>query len=198
MTAPAFDPARTAVLAMDCQAAIVAAYVKPPEPYLERAVSVLAAARRARMAVIHVQVGFRPGMPEINARHGLFGTIKSDPQRQQMFEGTGGAVHPALGPEPGDLVVTKRRVSAFTGSDLDVLLRANEIETMVMFGIATSGVVLSTLLEASDADYRLFVVKDCCADLDQRLHAALVEGLFPSRATVVTTREFEESLASQG
>jgi nicotinamidase-related amidase len=79
--------------------------------------------------------------------------------------------------------VTKRRVSAFAGTDLEMILRANEIETLVLFGIVTSGVVLSTLLEASDADYWLFVVKDCCADLDQRLHAALVEGLFPSRAS---------------
>jgi len=48
---------------------------------------------------------------------------------------------------------------------------AKEIETIVLFGIATSGVVLSTLLEASDADYRLVVIEDCCADLDAELHA---------------------------
>jgi nicotinamidase-related amidase len=43
-----------------------------------------------------------------------------------------------------------------------MLLRANEIETIILFGIATSGVVLSTLLQASDADYRLVVIADCC------------------------------------
>jgi nicotinamidase-related amidase len=48
-----------------------------------------------------------------------------------------------------------------------------------MFGIATSGVVLSTLLEASDADYGLFVIEDCCADLDIELHSALIKRLFP-------------------
>jgi nicotinamidase-related amidase len=196
MTAPTFDSARTAMLAMDCQAAIVSVYVKPPEPFLERAVSVLAAARRAKMTVIHVQVGFRPGLPEINARHGVFGAIKSDPQRQKLFEGPGGAVHPALGPEPGDLVVTKRRVSAFTGSDLEVLLRANEIDTMVMFGIATSGVVLSTLLQAVDADYRTIIVGDCCVDSDADLHAALVERFFPKRGAVITAREFVEAAES--
>ena len=194
MTAVAFDPTRTAVLAMDCQAAIVAAYVKPPEPFLERAVSVLNAARRAKMTVIHVQVGFRPGLPEVNARHGLFGAIKNDPQRQKLFEGPAGAVHSALGPEAGDLVVTKKRVSAFTGSDLDVLLRANEIETLVMFGIATSGVVLSTLLQAVDADYRTVIVGDCCVDQDPELHAALVERFFPKRGRVISAREFVESV----
>ena len=83
-----------------------------------------------------------------------------------MFEGASGAIHPALGPESGDVVVTKRRVSAFAGTDLEIILRAKEIETLVLFGIATSGVVLSTLLEASDRDYRIAVVTDCCADLD--------------------------------
>jgi len=53
-----------------------------------------------------------------------------------------------------------------------MILRAKEIDTLVLFGIATSGVVLSTLLDASDADYRLIVVKDCCLDNDADVHAA--------------------------
>jgi hypothetical protein len=56
---------------------------------------------------------------------------------------------------------------------LDMILRAKEIHTIVMFSVAMSGVVLSTLLEASDADYRLVVVEDCCVDLDMELHSAL-------------------------
>ena len=74
-----------------------------------------------------------------------------------------------------------------------MLLRANGIDTLVLFGIATSGVVLSTILEASDADYRLFVIADCCADLDPVLHDALIERLFPKRADVVTAQAFVES-----
>jgi nicotinamidase-related amidase len=71
-----------------------------------------------------------------------------------------------------------------------MILRANHLDTLVLFGIATSGVVLSTLLEASDADFRLAVIKDCCADLDVGLHDALIERLFPSRATVVSAADF--------
>jgi nicotinamidase-related amidase len=59
-----------------------------------------------------------------------------------------------------------------------------------LFGIATSGVVLSTLLHAADGDYRLFVVKDCCADLDQDLHVNLVDKLFPRQASVVSAADF--------
>ena len=46
-----------------------------------------------------------------------------------------------------------------------MILRANDIDTLVLYGIATSGVVLSTLLEAADADFRLAVIEDGCADL---------------------------------
>jgi len=59
----------------------------------------------------------------------------------------------------------------------------------MVFGIATSGVVLSTLLQAVDADYRVIVVKDCCADADPEVHRCLVEKIFPRLASVVTAGE---------
>ena len=189
-----FDIAHTAVLAMDCQAGIVSIYAKPPEEFIERASRVLRAARAARMLLLHVQVGFRPGLPEISDRNQLFAAIKSNPEHQKLFQGPAGAIHPGLGPEPGDIVVTKHRVSAFTGTDLEMILRAKGIETLVLFGIATSGVVLSTLLDAVDADFRVAIVTDCCADLDVELHAALVNRLFPKRADVVTSDEFVKAL----
>jgi nicotinamidase-related amidase len=53
-------------------------------------------------------------------------------------------IHPGVVPQPGDIVVTKRRVSAFSGSDLDAVLRSLDVDSLVLTGIATSGVVLST------------------------------------------------------
>ena len=188
------NTARTAVLAMDCQAGIVSFYAKPPEEFVERAASVLRAARNAGMPVIHVQVGFRPGLPEVSERNKLFAAIKASPQHQKLFEGAAGAIHPALGPEPDDIVVTKHRVSAFAGTDLEMILRAKDIETVVMFGIATSGVVLSTLLEACDADYRIVVITDCCSDMDAELHDALLNRLFPRRGDVMTAGDFMKAL----
>jgi nicotinamidase-related amidase len=188
------DMAHTAVLAMDCQAGIVSVYAKPPEAFLDRTSSVLRAARNAGIPVVHVQVGFRPGLPEVSQRNKLFAAIKASPQHQDFFQGATGAIHPALGPEPDDLIVTKHRVSAFTGTDLEMLLRAREVETIVLFGIATSGVVLSTLPHASDCDYKLVVIADCCADLDTQLHEALLTRLFPQRADVLTATEFAKAL----
>jgi nicotinamidase-related amidase len=71
-----------------------------------------------------------------------------------------------------------------------MILRAQEIDTLALFGIATSGVVLSTLLEASDLDYRLIVVKDCCMDMDADLHTTLLDKVFARRAAVITAEEF--------
>jgi nicotinamidase-related amidase len=192
-----FYPAHTALLGMDCQVGVVSIYTKPQESFLERCSSVLVGARKVGMAVIHVKVGFRPGLPEVTTRNRLLASIKSSPQRQKLFEGASGAFHPTLGPERDDIVVTKHRISAFPGSDLQMILRAKEIDTLVLFGIATSGVVLSTLLEAADADYRMVVIADCCADIDAELHRVLMERLFPIRGEVTTAAEFVKALEGQ-
>ncbi|HXY06373.1 MAG TPA: isochorismatase family cysteine hydrolase [Terriglobales bacterium] len=192
-----FDIPHTAIVAMDCQTAIVSIYAKPPEEFLARVSSVLRAARAKGMPVILIQVGFRPGLPEVSHRNKLFAAIQSSPLHQSLFQGSAGAIHPALGPEPNDIIVTKHRVSGFVGTDLGLILRAKQIETVVLFGIATSGVVLSTMVEASDADYRVVVIEDCCADLDAELHGALVQRLFPKRAEVVTAADFVKTLESR-
>lgn len=179
---------------MDCQTGIVSVYVKSQDEFIARAQNVLAAARKAAMPLIHIQVGFRPGLPEVGARNKLFAALKASPQHQELFRGPSGAIHPALGPEPNDIVITKHRVSAFAGTDLQMILRACEVENLVIFGIATSGVVLSTLLEACDADYNVTVISDCCADRDPELHTALMERLFPSRAEVITASDFAGGL----
>lgn len=186
-------PPRTAVLSLDCQSGIVSIYLKDDkDAFLGRVAAVLHRARVAGMTVNHVQVGFRPGMPEVSSRNVLFGAIKSSSQHQKLFEGPLGAIPPAIAPKDGEVVITKHRVSAFAGTDLAMVLRANDIDTLVLFGIATSGVVLSTLVEAADADFRLAVIKDCCADLDSTLHDCLISKFFPSRASVLSAREFVE------
>ena len=192
---PPLNPARTAVLCMDMQAAIVAIYTAGQEQqFITRSADVLRWVREYKMTVIHIQVGFRPGLPEVNPRNALFGLIKNSPERRKLFEGEAGRIHPALGPAESDIVITKHRISAFTGTDLEMVLRAKEIDTLVIFGIATSGVVLSTLLDAVDADYRVVVVGDCCADQDADVHKVLVEKFFPRRGTVVTSTDLLESL----
>jgi nicotinamidase-related amidase len=185
------DPQRTAVLCMDYQAGIVANFAAGGEAMLARAAGLLATARAVKASVIYVVVGFRPGFPEVSPRNKSFSTIRD---RAAMFAGEGAQVHPAVAPQPGDVTVTKHRVGAFLGTDLEMLLRAKDIDTLVLFGIATSGVVLSTVRYAADADYRLVVVRDCCADGDPEVHAVLVDKVFQRQTTVVTASEVLQAL----
>ena len=188
-----FDVSRTAVLCMDYQAGIVSIYAKDDESVLQRAHSVLKRARSFGMTVIHVRVSFRAGCPEISTRNMLLSAIKASVKHQQLFEGVTGAIHSAVAPEGNEVIVTKSRVNAFAGTDLELILRAGGTETLILFGIATSGVVLSTLLEAADRDYRIVVIGDCCVDLDQDAHTFLTEKVFPRQATVISTSDFLDS-----
>ena len=190
-----FDRARSALLCLDYQAGIVSTYVKDQD-LLSRAANVLKQARSAGMPIMYVQVGFRPKFPEISPRNAAFSEIMHSPQYRQMVTGPASAIHSSVAPAEDDIIVTKHRVGAFTSTDLDMILRAKDIETLILFGIATSGVVLSTVRYASDADYRLIVVKDCCADLDPEVHACLLDKVFPRQATVVSTSELLKALKS--
>jgi nicotinamidase-related amidase len=183
---------RTALLIMDVQRSIVARFPRDSEAFLARVGTVAEAARSAGITVIYVIVSFRAGYPEIGARNLAFSALKSS---GQFIDDQ---VHEAVAPRPGEVVVVKRRVSAFAGSDLEVILRGKEIDHLILTGIATSGVVLSTLRQAADADYRLTVVSDCCLDGDAEVHAVLVGKVFPRQATVASAQELIALLASAG
>jgi len=92
-------------------------------------------------------------------------------------------------------VVVKNRVNAFFGTDLEMILRAHDIDTLVLLGHATSGVIVSTVRYAADADYRLVVVEDGCADRDAEMHTFLMQRLFPRQATVVSAEAMIQALA---
>jgi nicotinamidase-related amidase len=97
-------------------------------------------------------------------------------------------IHAPLAPLANDIVVRKTRVGAFTTTDLGEQLRARGVDTLVLAGISTSGVVLSTVREAMDRDYRLVVLEDACADRDAETHAFLMAKVFAGRAVVSTVQ----------
>lgn len=177
----------TALLLMDVQLDIVSQSGDHGD-YLTRLSAAAAAARSAGISVIYVKVGFRPGYPEVSPDNQSFGAIAGT---GRFAEGDPGAeIHPAVAPRPGDVVVTKKRVSAFAGSDLDVVLRAGRTRHLVLAGIATSGVVLSTLRQAADLDFRLTVLSDGCLDRDPEVHRVLMEKVFPRQALAVTVEDW--------
>jgi nicotinamidase-related amidase len=181
------DPKSTALLAMDFQTLIVDGYATDTELLLSRTARLLKAARATGIMIVYVVVGFRPGYPEVSARNKSFRTIKETGRFAASDASV--AIHPALAPMAGETIVTKHRVGAFFGTDLEMILRANGIDTLLLTGVATSGVVLSTVRYAADSDYRLFVVKDCCSDNDAEVHRVLTEKVFPRQAIVTSADE---------
>jgi nicotinamidase-related amidase len=186
------NPERTALLIMDVQHGIVERLGS--ESLLARLIEATAAARKAGVRVIYVKVGFREGYPEIGSRSPAFARVADS---ENFIEGRSSTVHEAIAPQHGDVVVTKRRVSAFSGSDLDVILRAQGIEALVLAGIATSGVVLSTLRQAADMDLALAVLADGCADADAEVHRMLLEKIFPRQAQVLSVGEWVAALRAR-
>lgn len=87
--------------------------------------------------------------------------------------------------EPDDPYYTCPRASVFCGTTLDADLRARGISSLVMAGISTTGVVLSSITWASDADYDIHLVRDCCYDPDETAHEALFRTGFGGRVRVV-------------
>jgi nicotinamidase-related amidase len=106
------------------------------------------------------------------------------------------AVHERLTPNDGDIVVRKTRVGAFSTTDLDARLREHNIDTLILAGISTSGVVLSTVRDASDRDYRVLVLADATADREPDVHAFLIERIFPRQAEVITTARLADVLSA--
>jgi nicotinamidase-related amidase len=186
------DFSRTAVIIMDYQPAILRVVKEGKDDLVKRARGVLDAYRKAGARIIYVNVGFRPGYPEVGERNKRFSAAK---QNGALKAGPDCDPDPAIAPKPDDVTMVKRRFGAFAGNDLELILRANNIETLVLLGVSTSGCVLSTVRHAADADYRLIVVRDCCADGDMALHDILCDKVFPSQAEVVTAESLLQNIA---
>lgn len=186
--------AKSALLVMDVQQAIVGR-ATGDAGYLPRLRGAIDAARASGVIpVIYVVVGFRTGHPEVTTRNKAFSAVT---RTGGFTDGDPGAeIHPEIAPRPGDIVVTKKRVSAFAGSDLELVLRAGDIDHLVLTGIATGGVVLSTLRQAADLDFGLTVLTDGCLDTDPDVHRVLTEKVFPRQADVLTVEEWVKVITS--
>jgi nicotinamidase-related amidase len=182
---------RPVLLVMDFQHDVVERMGSPA--VVDAADRAVKAARANKVPVMFVRVAFRPGYPEVAESNRAFGTI-SQAGEALTEDHPATQVHAALAPLPDEPVIIKRRVSAFSGSDLDVLLRASGTDTLVLAGIATSGVVLSTLRQAADLDFRLTVLSDACADPDPDVHRVLMDKVFPRQALVANTDEWIQTL----
>jgi nicotinamidase-related amidase len=108
--------------------------------------------------------------------------------RHNLIGGPGCQVMPEL-IAPGDLVVdSKKRYDCFLGTDLDFLLRARGINTLLVTGVNTNSCVLATTTAANVRDYAVIVVEDCVDTMDgPELHAAGLACIRTAFGTVVST-----------
>jgi nicotinamidase-related amidase len=181
-------PKNTALLVMDYQNGIIG-MIGDSNPLLARVAEAIALVRRSGGVIGYVRVAFNDD------------DLKAIPERNKMFARVAGfgraihsdepttAIHEALAPQPGDIVVRKTRVGAFSTTDLDRQLRERGITTLILAGISTGGVILSTIRDAADRDYRLFVLSDACADPEPDVHDFLVERILPRQADVIKIDE---------
>ena len=177
----------TTLLIMDLQQGILS-QLGDAASYITHVKKAIATARNKKIPVIFVVVGFRQGMPEISNNNKSFTSTKERLANADLNEFM--KIHPDLTPLPEDVIVTKRRMSAFTGSDLQVILRSQKIDHIVLTGCSTSGVVLSTVREAADKDYRITILSDGCIDGDKEVHNILMNKVFLRQADVLTAEEW--------
>ena len=178
---------RSALLVMDFQPDIVANF--PAADAIANTKKVLAAARAAGMPIAFVVVGFRPGHPEVSANNKGFAAAKS----------AGRLINPTvideLAPLPGEPVVVKRRVGALYGTDLPVILSAFDANHLILTGISTSGVILSTTRLAADMDFAITILADCVGDNDPEVHNVLLTKILPRQAEISDSTTFIAGLA---
>lgn len=179
----------TALLVMDMQS-VITERLANSDTLIKKVNDTIRIARNQHIPVLFIRVGFRAGAPEISPNNKSFFKFKESTQWTEKFAENWLALHADLDFQPQDILITKKRISAFTGSDLEVILKGLEIKHLILTGISTSGVVLSTLREAADKDFEITVISDCCADINEEVHQVLLNKIFPAQAEVLTLQQW--------
>lgn len=172
---------KSALVIGDIQRGITGAYpfarqvVKPLTELLPRA-------RAAGVLIVFVHIAFRGNRADLPPGHALMSSFFD--AGTSFHEGDDGtAIDLPLHAE--DVVVLKRRASAFAGTDLELVLRARAIDTVTIAGVATSAMVAATFYDAADRGYPVTVLRDGCADPDSAVHDVFMDKIFPSRGAAV-------------
>jgi len=188
-------PRRTAIVIIDVQRYFLDT---PPFAAMRETVRPIAnflpAAREAGITVVHLRTEFLPDLVDA----GRLGS-----RTRQMMDGTGAALvrgapltdGPAeLAPAESDIVVTKTRFSGFWGSRLNDVLRARNIDSLILTGGTTTVCVESTLRDAVFLEYNGVVFSDCARDITPELHEAALERIDLFFGWVCDSAEFSAAL----
>jgi nicotinamidase-related amidase len=187
------DPSQCALLIMDYQPAVLD-LVSDGDKLIGHANEAIDVAHRHGITVGFVRIAFEDDdYAIVPATNTSFAAVAA--ARQLHVSSAAMALHPDLAVRPGDIVVRKTRVGAFSTTNLDEQLTNLGVTTLILAGLTTSGVVLSTVRDAADRDYRLILLSDCISDPRQEAHTVLMEQVFPGQADIVTTAGLHPLLA---
>ncbi|MDF3084455.1 isochorismatase family cysteine hydrolase [Burkholderia sola] len=186
---PPIAPSKTALLVMHYQTDILGLFPSVAPELLSSTRRLCDAARAAAVGVWFANLRFSPGYPEVSPLN------KNGQGIKQLGLFIDDAPCPQLAKRPDEPLILAHRASVFFGTDLQARLIAQGVDTLIMVGIASTGVMLSSIAHASDADFRLYTVKDCCYDPDPIVHEHLFATAFESRTTVLSLADALRLLA---
>lgn len=193
MSALTLDPSTTALVLIDLQRGITTADTVPhtADDVIARAAQLARRMRERKATVVFVRVN--PG-----AHWELFPRVTADQPRPVPTTALPPdwiEIVPALGPEPGDVIVTKHSPGAFFNTDLDTHLRRRGIRTIVIGGISTNIGVEATARVAYECGYDQVFVEDAMAAREMDLHTHAVTRFFPTIGRVRSTADVLAALA---
>ena len=199
------DPATAALIVVDMQndfchedgaEAAMGSNVSLAAPMAQRLKALLADARTVSLRTIFVRTHHSPWtnsevwLGRGGGRHAqssvslcMPGTWGAD-----FYDGVEPRVSPDCSPASSDFVVTKHRYSGFVGTDLELVLRSQRIQTLIMTGTASNGCVEATARDGFHRDHAIVYVSDCTVAGTEARHQECLQRV-RSWATVVTAED---------
>jgi len=189
------DPARTAVVANECQRGVIGDQSLLPElaraaaPVIENIATLAAAARRAGVGVIHTTAVRRGDGRGSNTNARLFMATRRSPR--PMVAGSSPAeIVPEIPVADSDIVLPRMHgVSPMAGTELDPVLRNLGVRTIVAAGVSVNVAIQNLVFDAVNAGYQVVVPRDAVAGLPPAYVDAVFEHTLSVLATVTTTAQ---------
>jgi biuret amidohydrolase len=198
-------PAHTALVTQECQGAVVgpgAGLVELAREANREAIPnltrLLPVARRAGVRVVHCLFERRDDGLGSNHNARLF-AVSESLGLELAPGGDGASLLPSLGPEPGDLVLTRfHGVGPMGGTDLDAVLRNLGVSTIVATGVSVNIAIPNLVMDAVNAAYEVVLPRDAVAGVPAEYASAVIDNSLAMLATVTTTDAIVEAWTNPG